>query len=599
MPKPPAWHTNAFPSSNQEAVMSDFTCPDCLDPERVIPISRETTAVFKTGSWSSVRPRFSEKISPCRAACPIGNNISAALQAAAKGDFDAALAAFLEETPLPGICGRVCYHPCQDVCNRRQTDGELQIRALERAAADYGRAIPQPLTDAGGNSPVAVVGSGPAGLSCAYHLARMGHPVTVFESADVPGGLLTRGIPSFRLPKDLVTRELSRIWDLGVTLKTGTPIDPVGLKELLQTFSAVFLAPGADAHQSLNIPGELMKGVVPGIDFLRSTALQQKARGMNVIVVGGGNTAMDAARTALRAGAGRVSVVYRRTLDEMPAFAEEVKQAEAEGICFKTLVAPTSFLGTERVKAVRLMPMQLSGIGEDGRYRPVPSEKNPIELACDMAVIAAGQQPAGLFMDNLFQWVNGRIQVDAGQQTSRPGIYAGGDISPVKASVVDAMATGKRAALRIHLATVDRLVEGVESEVTLGEGPAFSLTAAFQTQKRWQPDQVARPDGITLTMAPQQSPQPLPHIDARRVVQTGEEVVRGYPIESATQEAKRCLVCGTCVGCNRCLVFCPEGAVIPPINTGDAYLYQDEYCKGCGVCASVCLRGVMEPGGVK
>ncbi len=579
--------------------MPEITCPDCLDPEQVIPISRESTAVFKTGSWSSVRPQFSEKISPCRAACPLGNNISAALRAAANGDFDAALAAFLEETPLPGICGRVCYHPCQDDCNRKETDGELQIRALERAASDYGRAAPQLLTDAGRNSPVAVVGSGPAGLSCAYHLARMGHPVTVYESAEIPGGLLVRGIPSFRLPEKIVTKELSRIWDLGVTLKTGTTIDPAGLKKLLQAHRAVFLAPGADAHQPLKVPGELLAGVVPGIDFLRSTALQQKAKGINVAVVGGGNSAMDAARTALRAGAIRVTVLYRRTLNEMPAFADEVKEAEAEGIRFKTLVAPMAFLGKERVKAVRLMPMKMSAIEEEGRLRPIPSEKEPIELACDMAVIAAGQQPAGLFMDGLFRWRSGRVEVDDWHRTSRPGLYAGGDASPARASVVDAMATGKRAALSIHLASVNRRVHEIESAVTLGKGPAFSLTAFFHAQERWRPDQVARPDGITLAMAPQHPPQPLPHIDARRAVQTGEEVARGYSTEAAIQEAQRCLVCGTCVGCNRCLVFCPEGAVIPPDDAGGLYLYRDEYCKGCGLCASVCLRGVMEPGGVE
>jgi NADPH-dependent glutamate synthase beta subunit-like oxidoreductase len=427
----------------------------------------------------------------------------------------------------------------------------------------------------------------------------MGHPVTVYESAGIPGGLLVRGIPSFRLPEKIVAKELSRIWDLGVRLKTGTTIDPVGLKKLLQAYRAVFLAPGADAHHPLKVPGELLAGVVPGIDFLRSTALQQKAKGINVVVVGGGNTAMDAARTALRAGAGRVTVLYRRTLDEMPAFADEVKEAEAEGIRFKTLVAPMAFLGKERVKAVRLMPMTMSGVEEDGRLRPIPSEKEPVELACDMAVIAAGQQPAALFMDGLFRWRSGRVEVDAWYRTSRPGLYAGGDASPARASVVDAMATGKRAALSIHLAAVNRRVDAFGPAVTLGKGPAFSLTAFFHAQERWRPDQVARPDRITLTMAPYQHPQPLPHIDARRAVQTGEEVARGYSTEDAIQEAQRCLVCGTCVGCNRCLVFCPEGAVIPPDDAGGVYLYRDEYCKGCGLCASVCLRGVMEPGGVE
>lgn len=576
--------------------MSDRTCLECMDPEIIVPISRETTEVFKTGTWTTIRPRFAEKMSPCRSACPIGNNISSAARAAADGNFDAALAAFLEESPLPGVCGRVCYHPCQISCNRIEADGAVQIRALERAAADFGNAVPEILTTAGQNSPIAVIGSGPAGLSCAYHLARMGHPVTIYEAAAKPGGLLANGIPRFRLPEDVLEKELERIWELGVKLKTGVTVDPAEIENLSRSNDAVFFAPGADAFQSLNISGEKLEGVVPGLDFLRRPFLQHKAENAEVVVVGGGNTALDAARTAVRAGARQVTVLYRRTLAEMPAFADEIEDAQAEGVMFKTLVAPTLFVGSQRLKKVRLIRFKLAEPEADGRPRPIPIEGTEEDQACDLAVIATGQRPDDLFLNSHLHWESGRIWVDSWNRTSETKIFAGGDVTPAKASVVDAMATGKRAAFGIHLGVTGQMSDADMSTVSLGSGAAFSLTAWFQRPPNWKPDRLAVPDRLTLCMQPQHPPEALMEVDASERVRTGEETTPGFTADVAAKEAGRCLVCGTCVGCNRCMVFCPEGAVIPPEEPGGEYLYRDEYCKGCCTCASVCLRGVMEPG---
>lgn len=578
--------------------MADRTCPPCLDPETIIPISRNTTAVFKTGSWTAVRPRFVEKTSPCRAACPAGNDIVGAARAATRGDFDAALAVFLEESPLPGVCGRVCYHPCQTACNLIGLDGAVNVRALERAAADHGQAGPRLLSEAGCDKPVAVVGSGPAGLTCAYHLARLGHPVTLMEAAERAGGLMTDGIPGFRLPLAAVEKDLQRIWSLPVNLHTQRFVDEKSLAVLADEHAAVFLSLGADAHLPLNVPGEDLNGVVSGLAFLRSSTLRAKARDAKVVVIGGGNTALDAARTALRCGARRVQVLYRRTQQQMPAFEDEIAEAGAEGVTIEMLVAPVAFVGSAgRLEAVRLIDMRLEAPEADGRLRPVPVNEAPRELTCDLAIIAAGQAPrAEPFLHGL-RWEKGRIWVDGWGRTSQPGWFAGGDLTPARASVVDAIAAGKRAAAGIHLSLTGNQTDDALQAVTLGPGPAFSIAAWVECPPGWQPNQVARPDPNTLLFTPPKHPQQLPEEDPAVRVQSSVEVAKGLDPSQASAEADRCLCCGTCVGCDRCLTFCPEGVVCPPDQAGGDYTVRDEYCKGCSICASVCVRGVMEPGG--
>jgi len=577
--------------------MADSTRPTCLDPECIIPISRHTTEVFKTGTWTSVRPRFAEKISPCRVACPVGNNIVAAARAAAQGDFDTALAVFLEESPLPGVCGRVCYRPCETVCNRKDLDKEVRVRALERAAADLGQAQPKRLSKAGEDKPVVVVGSGPAGLACAYHLARMGHPVTLLETAEQAGGLLSRGIPGFRLPVAALKKDIERIWQLPVSLHTGRMVDRKALNDLVHQYGAVFLASGADRHRPLGVIGENLPGVVQGLDFLRSNDLQNQARGADVVVIGGGNTALDAARMALRAGARRVSVLYRRTQEQMPAFADEVAEGGAEGVEIDALVAPIAFLGNaDKLEAVRLIEQRLGPPGTDGRPRPVPIDGAERELTCDLAIIAAGQHPDPEPLLHELRWEDGRVWVNGWGGTSLDGLFAGGDLTPARASVVDAMASGKRASLGIHLSLTGNRDRDVLETTTLGPGPAFSLTACFQRPESWRPEQVASPDQLTLCFVEPKSPQELPETEPEERVRTGCEAALGLSGSQAVEEADRCLCCGTCVGCDRCYTFCPDGAVIPPHRPGEAYTPQDDYCKGCSICASVCVRGVMEPG---
>lgn len=566
----------------------------CLDPEIIIPISRGSTEHFKTGTWSRLRPVFAEKIAPCRAACPIGNDIPRALYRSSQEDYDGALAVFLQESPLPGVCGRVCYNPCQVPCNRVELDGAVQIRALERASAELGSADPRPLTDAGQGKPVAVVGAGPAGLTAAYHLARMGHPVTLLDAQDRPGGILARGIPPFRLPPKALKNELDRLFSLPITLQTNTRVDANALSRLLDIHEAVFLAIGATEHQRMGIAEEDSKGIIPGLAFLRSADLQGKAKGAEVIVIGGGNTAMDAARTALRRGAKRVTILYRRTRAEMPAFADEISEAEEEGIAMEFLAGPVAFVGANgRVAGVKVVQMELGPEGADGRPKPVPVKGSDHELSCDMAIVATGQGLASADILKDLRLEDGRVWVDALGQTAQTRLFAGGDLTPTRATVVDAMASGKRAAVGIHLTLCANADPKSLVGVTLGEGPGFSIEAFFNPLDQWDPHHIVTMDELDRLTSPMIPPIPLPHHATGERIKSFDEVGLTFTADQATGEANRCFFCGSCVGCDRCYIFCPEGAVIPPEEMGQAYTAHDDYCKGCGICASVCIRGVL------
>ncbi len=296
--------------------------PRYLDPEKIVPIARSSTEVFKTGTWSTRRPVHIQKLSPCWTACPAGNSIPRAMLKASQNDMDGALSVFLEENPLPGVCGSVCYDPCESSCNRGSWDGAVNIRAVERAASRLGHAKPVLLTLEGANDPIAVVGSGPAGLSAAYHLARMGHPVTIYETEKELGGLLRWGIPEFRLDPETLSRDLARILSFNIRVKTGERIDGQRLEEISATNKAVFLAVGVPVSRSLGIPGCNSQKVLSGLDFLKAVRRRrwEQVSGA-VLIIGGGNVAIDTALAALRLGAREVLVARLEQREEMVAHA--------------------------------------------------------------------------------------------------------------------------------------------------------------------------------------------------------------------------------------------------------------------------------------
>lgn len=468
---------------------------------------------------------------PCQNACPADQNAWGYVTLIGEGKFREAIALIKESNPFPGVCGRVCFHPCEGKCRRNQVDKSVAICSLKRFAADmdmnsldpYRPEVAQP-----NGMKVAIVGAGPAGLSAAYFLVQRGYGVTVFESLPVAGGMLAVGIPEYRLPKEILNAEIAAITDLGVEIKLNSAFGRDITTEQLfaDGYKAVLMATGAHAGQKLGIPGEDLEGVAEGVSFLRDLALKKpiKAQG-RVAVIGGGNVAIDAARSALRLGATSVSVLYRRDKDDMPAYHEEILEAEKEGVHIHTLVIPKSIIGENgRVTGIECVRASLGEFDSGGRRKPVVITGSEFVLPMDMVIAAVGQKPDLSYLngDGVMMTKGGTIETDSGLATARAGIFAAGDSVRGPASVVDAIADGRRSAL-----TIDRYLggEGIfqsslrDELITLV--PSYDMDAYQKERDRVE----------------------TPHVELSARYRNFNEVVLAYPIKMAVEEAKRCLHC--------------------------------------------------------
>ena len=363
--------------------------------EFVIPISYGSTEVIETGKWGFQKPQTSFMTAPCQESCPAGNPIPQFLYLATEGRYDEALQVLLKENPFPGVCGRVCFHPCETDCNRGQYDESVSIRTMERYVSDTGSIqLPDLKRKGDGNAgQIAIVGAGPAGLSCAYFLTLLGHQATIFEARKEPGGVMRWGIPGYRLPKSVLKKEIQRILDLPVQMKTNVTVGKDISFDELARFDALFLSPGARLDAPLSIEGEDLKRVWKGGDFLKRINSREKViLGKETVVIGGGNTAMDVARSAMRLGS-KVTVAYRRTKSEMPALHDEIVEAEEEGVGFQFLIQPVkvSLLKNKRL-AVKFQKMKLGGPDQGGRRKAIPVKGKFLTLEADHLITAVGEQ---------------------------------------------------------------------------------------------------------------------------------------------------------------------------------------------------------------
>ena len=477
--------------------------------------------------------------SPCKAECPAHIDVQGYVSLTAKGKFQEALELIKEASPFPSICGRVCPHPCESACNRGGIDDPVANHAIERFVADLDLNTTKrymPKIKEKKKDKVAIIGSGPAGLSCAYYLAQEGYQVTIFEKDTEPGGMLTAGIPSYRLPREVVNAEIQLIRDMDVTIKTGVEIgkDTTIAQLREEGFKAFFAAIGTQACLELGIEGENLEGAYGGLDYLRQINRGESVKlGKNVAIIGGGNTAMDAARSALRSGAENAFILYRRGLEEMPANAEEIKECQEEGISIKTLIQPLRFIGENgRVKAIECIKMKLTEPDESGRPKPEPVPDSVFTIEVDAVINALGQEADWACLTpecacTLSDW--GTMNVDPlTLQSDDPDIFAGGDAARGPRTVIEAIADGKQAAI-----SIDRFILG--RDLRLGRDQVFPTITDPQKEVYNKIDRVQ-----------------MPCLDPQARIKGFDEVQKGLTEEMVLEEAKRCISCGTC-----CVQACP------------------------------------------
>ncbi|MGC1211798.1 MAG: NAD(P)-binding protein [Micromonospora sp.] len=533
-----------------------------------------------TGSWRVDRPVYVTRRPPCADACPAGEDPQGWLYRAEEGGYEAAWREIMTVNPFPAVIGRVCYHPCQSACNRGQLDEAVGINAVERFLGD--EAIRRGWTVTGDAPPtghrVLVVGAGPAGLSAAYHLRLLGHDVTVRDGGEQPGGMMRYGIPAYRLPRDVLDAEIARIVDLGVRLELRHTVTDLSAEAA--DFDAVFVAVGAQLGRRVDIPAGDGARVLDAVTMLHRVADGQPPQlGRRVVVYGGGNTAMDAARSARRIGATDAVVVYRRTRDRMPAHEVDLSQALDEGITVRWLSTLTQIDG-DRVR-VEKMRLDDSGFPQPtGEYDDLPA---------DAVVLAVGQEADLSLLSGLdgVELDGGTVRVDLDLMTGHAGVFAGGDIVSARSELASPAVANNRTAVRAEQTVTNAVGQGRR---------AASAIDAYLKGCPAEPVPPTAPAGFEQLNTWYYSDAPAtvaPRLAAARRVSTFDEVIGGLDESTALFEARRCLSCGNCFECDNCYGICPDNA-IRKLGPGLGFEIDYEYCKGCGLCVAECPAGAIE-----
>ena len=536
-----------------------------MDKPYAITLDVGSSLANKTGSWRTLRPVYLDRLPPCNHACPAGEDIQGWLYHAEGGDYESAWRALTANNPLPAVMGRVCYHPCETSCNRGQLDEAVGINSVERFLGDEairrGWKFATPEKESGKR--VMIVGAGPSGLSAAYQLRRLGHAVTIFEAGPYAGGMMRFGIPKYRLPREVLDAEVKRILDLGVELVLNRKVEDIRATMKEGRFDAAFLAVGAHIGKRAFIPAGAAARMLDAVSVLRGMEGEEKPMlGRRVVVYGGGNTALDVARTAKRLGATEAIIVYRRTREKMPAHDFEVEEALQEGVLIKWL-STIKNMADEGTLTVEKMTLDAKGF-------PQPTGEFET-LEADSLVLALGQDVDLSLLDGVpgLSLKDGTVVVGPNMMTGYAGIFAGGDMVPSERTVTVAIGHGKKAARHV--------------DAWLGGGtyapPAKHEVADFAKLNPWY-----------YSDAPKTV---RPVLDIARRTSTFDEVVRGLDETNALFEARRCLSCGNCFECDNCYGVCTDNAVIK-LGPGKRFEFNYDYCKGCGICVSECPCGAIK-----
>src|SRR5580765_2782603 len=505
-----------------------------MEKPYAITLDSGSSLANKTGAWRTNRPLYVDRLPPCNHACPAGENIQGWLYHAESGDYEAAWRALTEDNPLAAIMGRVCYHPCEGACNRGNLDEAVGINSVERFLGDeaikHGWKFSPPKAESGKR--VLIVGAGPSGLSAAYHLRRLGHGVKIVEAGPRAGGMMRFGIPQYRLPRDVLDAEIQRIVDLGVELELNCKVTNVLESMKAGRFDAAFLAVGANIAKRAYIPAGEAARMLDAVSVLRGMEGEDKPMlGRRVVVYGGGNTALDVARTAKRLGATESIIVYRRTREKMPAHDFEVEEALQEGVLIKWL-STIKNMADEGTLTVEKMALDATGFPQPtGEFETLEADSLVLALGQDVDLSLLDGVPGLAIKDDT-------VQVGPNMMTGHAGIFAGGDMVPSERTVTVGIGHGKKAARHIH---------------------AWLKGETYSKRKNEEPASFDKLNPWYYTDAPK-TVQPV--LDLIRRQSTFDEVQGSLDEKSALFEARRCLSCGNCFECDNCYGVCPDNAAI-------------------------------------